>query len=80
MMILRIALVLSTLFTLSACSDAAPVPVGECAKVVAHAKKVLGDKAPSTADMTKQCKEASDEARGCVLAASKAMKILSCDM
>jgi hypothetical protein len=77
---LRIALVASILYILSGCSDAAPVPVSECAKVVAHAKKVLGDKAPSTADMTKQCKEASDEARGCVLAANKAMKILNCDM
>ena len=77
---LRITLLISTLIALSGCSDAAPVPVSECAKVVAHAKKVLGDKAPSTIDMTKQCKEASDEARGCVLTADKAMKILNCDM
>ncbi|KAF7773883.1 hypothetical protein PCIT_a0222 [Pseudoalteromonas citrea] len=77
---LRIVLIVSTFITLSGCSDAAPVPVSECAKVVAHAKKILGDKAPSTADMTKQCKEASDEARGCVLTANKAMKILNCDM
>ena len=77
---LRIILLISPLIALSGCSDAAPVPVSECAKVVAHAKKVLGDKAPSTIDMTKQCKEASDEARGCVLAANKAMKILNCDM
>ena len=75
-----IILVLGTFFTLSACSDTVPIPVSECAKVVAHAKKILGDKAPSTADMSKQCKEASDEARGCVLAATKSMKILQCDM
>lgn len=79
-MMLRIILIVSIFITLCGCSDAAPVPVSECAKVVAHARKVLGDKAPSTIDMTKQCKEASDEARGCILTADKAMKILNCDM
>ncbi|KPV96332.1 hypothetical protein AN214_01678 [Pseudoalteromonas sp. P1-9] len=64
---------------LSGCSKADPVPVTECKTVVSHAKRVLGDKAPSSSQMLKQCKAASDEARGCVMAADKPMKLLDCD-
>ncbi|MDE3272848.1 hypothetical protein [Pseudoalteromonas sp. G4] len=66
-------------FLLTGCSKADPVPVSECKAVVAHAKRVLGDKAPSSSEMLKQCKAATDEARGCVLAADKPMKLLDCD-
>lgn len=62
---------------LTACG-APPVPVSECGAVVKHIKSVLKDKAPSRSEMTKQCKEATDEQRGCALAADKPMKILSC--
>ncbi|WDE03785.1 hypothetical protein SG34_020735 [Thalassomonas viridans] len=64
---------------LFACSKHEPVPVNQCDQVIAHAKKVLGGKAPSTAEMSKQCKAATDDARGCVLAADKPMKLLKCD-
>ncbi|WDE13415.1 hypothetical protein [Thalassomonas haliotis] len=61
------------------CSKHEPVAVGQCDKVVAHAKKILGNKGPSTTEMNKQCKAATDDARGCVLAADKPMKLLKCD-
>jgi uncharacterized protein YcfL len=67
------------LVVLAGCSKAEPVPVSECKSVVAHAKRILGDKAPSSSEMLKQCKAATDEARGCVLAADKPMKLLDCD-
>jgi len=75
----KFSILIFTIATLTACSKADPVPVSECKKVVSHAKKVLGDQAPSSSKMLKQCKAASDEARGCVLAADKPMKILKCD-
>ncbi|MFY8298779.1 hypothetical protein AAEU28_08420 [Pseudoalteromonas sp. SS15] len=66
-------------FLLTACSKAESVPESECDKVVAHAKSVLKENAPSKSDMLKQCKATSDEARGCVMAADKPMKLLKCD-
>ncbi len=65
--------------TLVSCSKATPVPVGECDVVVSHVKSVLKNNAPSKSKMLKQCKAATDEARGCVMAADKPMKILQCD-
>jgi len=73
-----VTLTLSTL-ALTACSQAEMVSVSECDKVVSHAKSILKENAPSKADMLKQCKAASDEARGCVMAADKPMKLLKCD-
>lgn len=67
------------LFVVTACSKATPVPESDCDKVIKHAKKVLGKNAPSSSKMQKQCKAATDEARGCVMAADKPMKILQCD-
>ena len=64
---------------ISACSKPAPIPKSQCNAVVTHAKSVLGDNAPSTYDMLKQCEVADDDARGCVMAANKPMKILKCD-
>ena len=75
----KLSVLIFAIATLTACSKADPVPVSECKKVVSHAKKVLGEQAPSSSKMLKQCKAASDEARGCVLAADKPMKILKCD-
>ena len=76
----KLLLLVVILSSLTACSKAPPVPSSECDKVVAHAKKVLGAQAPSHSEMSKQCKAASDEARGCVMQADKPMKILKCDM
>ena len=67
------------IITLVSCSKATPVPKSECKAVINHVKSILKDKAPSRADMLKQCNVASDEARGCVMAANKPMKILQCD-
>lgn len=67
------------LITLVSCSKVPPVAVSECKNVVSHVKKVLKDNAPSKSKMLKQCKAATDEARGCVMAADKPMKILQCD-
>ena len=75
----KLSVLIIAIVTLTACSKADPVPVSECKKVVSHAKKVLGEQSPSSSKMLKQCKVASDEARGCVLAADKPMKILKCD-
>ena len=75
----KLSVLIIAIATLTACSKADPVPVSECKKVVSHAKKVLGEQSPSSSKMLKQCKVASDEARGCVLAADKPMKILKCD-
>lgn len=72
-----ISLVLFTSAILFGCSDP-PVAVSECPNVVKHIKSVLKDKAPSTSEMSTQCKQATDEQRGCVMAADKPMKILQC--
>ncbi len=63
---------------LSACSSYDPVPVSDCGKVVKHAKKVLKEFAPSHAEMTKDCKAATDTERGCIMAATKKGQILQC--
>ena len=68
---------LAVLLSLSGCG-APPVAVSECDKVVKHIRGVLKDKAPSTSELTKQCKAATDEQRGCAMAADKPMKILQC--
>jgi len=67
------------ILTLVSCSKATPVPISECESVVSHVKKVLKSNAPSQSKMLKQCKAATDDARGCVMAADKPMKILQCD-
>jgi len=67
------------LIALASCSKAAPVPKSACKSVVSHVKSILKDKAPNQAKMLTQCQEATDEARGCVMAADKPMKILQCD-
>ena len=68
-----------TILLLLACSKVEPIPVSECKTVVSHVKKTLKDLAPSNSKMLAQCEAASDEARGCVMAANKPMKILKCD-
>ena len=76
---LAIPALLIPLLVLYGCSKPDPVAESECNKVVSHVKSILKDRAPSQSEMLKQCKTASDEARGCVMAANKPMKILQCD-
>jgi hypothetical protein len=73
------ALLSVMLITLVGCSKAPPVSISECETVVSHVKSVLKGNAPSNSKMLKQCKAATDEARGCVMAADKPMTILQCD-
>lgn len=65
--------------SLTGCSKVEPVAASECKKVVAHAQSILKDNAPSKSEMLQKCKAASDEARGCVMASDKPMKLLKCD-
>ena len=74
---LTIPMLFLTSVILFGCSDP-PVAVSECPNVVKHIKSVLKDKAPSSSEMSMQCKQATDEQRGCVMAADKPMKILQC--
>ncbi|NRA60418.1 MAG: hypothetical protein HRU25_05805 [Psychrobium sp.] len=67
------------LLAVSGCGEAPKVAKSECKAVVAHVKTVLGKFAPSEQEMLSQCKAASDEARGCVMAAAKPMKLSQCD-
>ena len=75
-----ITIITLSMITLLGCSKAEPVARSECGKVIKHVKNVLGSKAPSHREMTQQCNDASDEARGCALAADKPMKLLQCDL
>ena len=60
------------------CSKHDPVSVAECDKVVAHAAKVLGKFASSNAVMMADCKKATDNERGCIMAATKKGQIAQC--
>lgn len=74
-------LLLGIIFTallIQSCSSYEPVPKSKCKAVVAHAKKTLGKLAPPTSEMVASCKKATDEERGCIMAADKPMKISSC--
>ncbi|OUS29209.1 hypothetical protein A9Q99_08830 [Gammaproteobacteria bacterium 45_16_T64] len=72
-----IALVLGAAF-IQGCSRYDPVPVSDCSKVVRHAQKVLGDLAPSHKEMMTDCKAASDNDRGCIMASSKKGEVAQC--
>lgn len=67
-----------TLVVLTGCSQHEPVAASECDKVVKHAKKVLGDMAPSSKELMASCKQASDSERGCVMAATKKGLLAQC--
>ncbi|PCJ46745.1 MAG: hypothetical protein COA99_02090 [Moraxellaceae bacterium] len=64
--------------SLQACSRYDPVPASDCNKVVSHAQKVLGSMAPSRSEMMTDCKKASDNDRGCIMAATKKGQIAQC--
>jgi hypothetical protein len=63
---------------MQACSNYEPVSVSECNKVVAHATKVLGSFAPSQSEMMVDCKKATDNERGCIMASTKKGQIAQC--
>lgn len=71
-------LAMSASLLLSACGGPPPVAASQCDKVVKHVQSVLKDKSPSRAKLTSQCKAATDEQRGCAMAADKPMKVLQC--
>jgi len=77
-LMVRVIGLIVALLVLQACSNYDPVPAGDCGKVVEHARQVLGDFAPSYADMMKDCKAASDSERGCVMAATKKGQVAQC--
>ncbi len=74
---LKVGFSLMIFSVLTGCG-APPVPVSECDNVVKHIKSILKDKAPPSSEMSKQCKAATDDQRGCVMAADKPMKVLNC--
>ncbi len=74
----KTCLTLLGVVALTSCSSYDPVPASECGKVVAHSKKILGDMAPSYQDMMKECKAASDNERGCAMAAEKPGQLMKC--
>lgn len=61
-----------------ACTKHDPVPVSDCGKVVKHAMKVLKNFDPKRSDLMKNCKQATDTQRGCVMASKKAGKLAQC--
>jgi len=75
-------ILMTILFTtgllLTGCSSYDPVPVSKCSKVVSHAKKTLGTLAPKYSEMMASCKKASDQERGCIMAATKAGQVAQC--
>lgn len=73
-------LAIAALLTLSACSKYEPVPADQCSKVVSKARKVMGSSADSKADMMKQCKEATDQERGCANEATTKADLMRCTM
>ncbi len=60
------------------CSSYAPVSVSQCVEVVKHTKKMLGRMAPKRKRMMVDCKKATDEARGCIMAATTKIQIAHC--
>lgn len=74
---LTLGLVVSASF-LQGCSNYDPVKVSQCSKVVSHAQKILGGMAPKRSEMMADCKKASDNDRGCVMAATKKGQVAQC--
>ena len=75
----KLLTVVVALSAITACGGAEPLPQSDCDKIVTHVKKVLGKFAPAHGEMVKQCQAASDEARGCAMAAQKPMALSQCD-
>ncbi len=63
---------------LQGCSSYEPVSVSKCDAVIKHAKKVLGEMAPTHSKMQAECKAATDQERGCMMAATTKGQISQC--
>jgi len=68
------------LIFMAACSDNyAPVKAGKCGTVVQHTNKILGKLNSKTKpEMLKECKNYSDQQRGCALQAKIVADLLKC--
>ena len=66
------------LLCVTGCTQYEPVAASKCDQVVKHARKVLGDLAPSSQELMANCKQASDAERGCVMAATKKGQLAQC--
>lgn len=75
----KLLTVIVALSAITACGGADPLPQSDCDNIVSHVKQVLGKFAPGNSEMVKQCQAASDEARGCAMAAQKPMALSQCD-
>ncbi|MGI2257882.1 hypothetical protein [Shewanella sp. GXUN23E] len=54
------------------------VPASQCPQVIEHVKFVQGGKSPGQAALMAECKVASDEERGCLMAASTRVQLAQC--
>lgn len=57
-----------------------PVPATQCSELAKHSKKLLGARAETRKVMMKKCRAATDELRGCAMAADSAADLLRCSM
>jgi len=67
-----------TLSAIQGCTSYEPVSVKQCTSVVKHAQKVLGKMSPPYEKLLKSCKAATDNERGCIMAAKKMGQITQC--
>jgi len=74
----RISGLFVSVLLLHGCTNYDPVAASQCNKVVSHAKKILADFAPSRSEMMADCKKATDNERGCIMAATKKGEIAQC--
>ena len=73
----KICFALLLLF-IQGCSNYEPVSVKHCKSVVKHAQEVLGKMSPPYKELLKSCKAATDDKRGCIMAAKKMGQITQC--
>ncbi len=74
----RVALT-ATALLLTACSDNyQPLPATQCGEIVKHSTKILGKFAKPKNEMLRQCQNATDVQRGCVMQASIVSDLTKC--
>lgn len=70
---------LNTLLLLfSGCTNYEPVKADKCTEIVRHSSKILGKLAKPAATMLNECKNYSDEQRGCALQATIVADLVKC--
>ena len=62
----------------TACTNYEPVKASKCGEVVNHTSKILGKLAKPKATMLKECKNFTDEQRGCAMQASIVADLVKC--